>query len=246
MSSRICVVCGKEFESPTGTAKYCSSNCKEKARIERNRVDMVCPQCGKHFMGSPDHGAKFCSLACAAASTSITKMLTCIDCGKQFEFHGRTRKLRCDDCWRKHRSQQTMQYRKAKHPEVQIGVGSGHAQNPNMTPEERAKHAEHLANRRALYRKKVEEGKYSGTYTYRDILTGHDVCELCGYSAHQSAIVVHHKDMDRTNNKPENLAILCSNCHAVVHALLRKYMKQGDTDVTSYWDKVIQEYSTFN
>lgn len=246
MPVRTCVVCGKEFDSPSGTANYCSGRCKEKARVERNRIDMVCEHCGKHFLGSPDHGVRFCSVACASAHTCITKILTCVDCGKQFEFHGRTRKLRCEECWRKHRSKQTMKYRKNSHPEVQVGVGSGNNQNPNMSNEDAAKHEQRLARRRELYRKHVAEGKYASTHEYRHVLTGQDVCELCGYSAHQSAIVVHHKDMDRTNNAEDNLAIICSNCHAVVHAMIRGYIKQGDKDAKSYWSKVIKDINTFN
>lgn len=39
-------------------------------------------------------------------------------------------------------------------------------------------------------------------------------CELCGETM---KLHVHHKNSDRTNNKKENLAILCPKCHAMCH-----------------------------
>lgn len=40
-----------------------------------------------------------------------------------------------------------------------------------------------------------------------------DKCERCGTTEH---LMVHHKDRDRSNNKPENLMTLCFSCHDVV------------------------------
>jgi 5-methylcytosine-specific restriction endonuclease McrA len=42
-------------------------------------------------------------------------------------------------------------------------------------------------------------------------------CIRCGYDKHVEALEVHHKDRDRSNNAPENLEILCANCHRVEH-----------------------------
>ena len=41
-------------------------------------------------------------------------------------------------------------------------------------------------------------------------------CELCA-TVDERVIVVHHKDKNRTNNKLDNLAWLCRNCHYIVH-----------------------------
>lgn len=43
------------------------------------------------------------------------------------------------------------------------------------------------------------------------------VCERCNYDENIAAIVVHHKDRDRSNNSLENLEVLCANCHAIEH-----------------------------
>ncbi len=41
-------------------------------------------------------------------------------------------------------------------------------------------------------------------------------CNTCGIDDF-SILVVHHKDIDRTNNKIDNLEILCANCHYRFH-----------------------------
>lgn len=39
-------------------------------------------------------------------------------------------------------------------------------------------------------------------------------CETCGTS---EGLHVHHRDRDRTNNDPANLATLCGSCHLKLH-----------------------------
>ena len=41
-------------------------------------------------------------------------------------------------------------------------------------------------------------------------------CSICGFSD-EGALEVHHIDMDRKNNEIDNLIILCSNHHSLVH-----------------------------
>lgn len=56
-----------------------------------------------------------------------------------------------------------------------------------------------------------------GIGTYRKVKP-RKKCELC--PAKQN-LVVHHKDEDRYNNKPENLQVLCRSCHVKVHDFKR-------------------------
>lgn len=59
-------------------------------------------------------------------------------------------------------------------------------------------------------------GRANGMYTYRNYIST-DRCNRCGFSDRR-AIVVHHKDRNRRNNKPENLEALCCNCHSIEHS----------------------------
>lgn len=42
-------------------------------------------------------------------------------------------------------------------------------------------------------------------------------CADCGYDEFPEILQVHHIDEDRSNNKPENLVVLCPNHHALRH-----------------------------
>lgn len=42
-------------------------------------------------------------------------------------------------------------------------------------------------------------------------------CNRCGYDEHTGILKVHHRDRNRHNNNPENLEILCPNCHDLEH-----------------------------
>lgn len=42
-------------------------------------------------------------------------------------------------------------------------------------------------------------------------------CGRCGFDAIPDILVVHHHDHNRSNNKPDNLEVLCPNCHAIEH-----------------------------
>jgi len=45
-------------------------------------------------------------------------------------------------------------------------------------------------------------------------------CSKCGYKAHpkdRCNILVHHKDSNPSNNHPDNLEVICDNCHAKIH-----------------------------
>lgn len=41
-------------------------------------------------------------------------------------------------------------------------------------------------------------------------------CQLCGFDK-EAALVVHHKDQNRSNNEISNLQVLCANCHYLIH-----------------------------
>lgn len=238
-----CAFCGKTFEAKTKAAKYCSATCKESARIKRNRVEMTCLHCGRKFMGSPDWGTKYCSTSCALAHGRVERKFKCVDCGVEFVAYGRRHRLRCDACWKKHRSDTNMALRGRKNDSVQVGIGSGHNQHINHDVYANDKHQEALAKRRAAYKTKVEAGEYSASYAYRRILTGDDKCALCGYTEHQSILVVHHKNMNRSDNSRDNLVVLCPNCHALIHAGMRLLIKRGVFSI-DIWEDALKVINT--
>jgi hypothetical protein len=45
-------------------------------------------------------------------------------------------------------------------------------------------------------------------------------CESCGYNKYE-ILHIHHKDRDRSNNKFENLELVCPNCHYEKHHIER-------------------------
>lgn len=42
-------------------------------------------------------------------------------------------------------------------------------------------------------------------------------CVRCNYAENEKALIVHHKNRDRTDVSLPNLEILCANCHAIEH-----------------------------
>jgi len=48
-------------------------------------------------------------------------------------------------------------------------------------------------------------------------------CERCGYSKKQ-ILHVHHKDRNHSNNNPQNLELICPNCHYEEHYLEKSWL----------------------
>jgi hypothetical protein len=48
----------------------------------------------------------------------------------------------------------------------------------------------------------------------------------CFFCQKKEKLIVHHLDFNHTNNNPENLVVLCTNCHRRFHQLLSKSRRQ--------------------
>lgn len=240
---KVCQICGVQFQAKTSKAKYCSSKCKGRASyLNQQEHQVICQYCGKSFKTRNRNKVKYCSVSCGlkATTSSIQKQLTCQVCGKHFMFKGRTRKKRCQQCSRKQSVKATMLSKKKRFPQTKIGVGSGRAQNTN-TPRNQHK----LLVRRLNYQE--SKNRQIGTAKYRNlVITGSDKCQLCGFSEYQEALVVHHKDMDRTNNSLQNLTILCSNCHMHVHKLIRDSEAVTGQDIVKIFQSLQAEVKERN
>jgi hypothetical protein len=59
----------------------------------------------------------------------------------------------------------------------------------------------------------------TGEGTYREIARRHYPlkCNRCGYDEYVGILKVHHRDRNRSNSDPNNLEILCPNCHDLDH-----------------------------
>lgn len=59
----------------------------------------------------------------------------------------------------------------------------------------------------------------AGQTVYRQLLKRcgrPEQCNRCGIKD-KRVLVVHHRDSNKRNNRPENLQWLCRNCHCIVH-----------------------------
>ena len=79
---KTCLHCGIEYKSATSRSKYCSRNCKEKAKQKRQytptshiHVDQTCENCGKICHRKQLN--KVCSRTCRTALNAEARKLKC-------------------------------------------------------------------------------------------------------------------------------------------------------------------------
>jgi 5-methylcytosine-specific restriction endonuclease McrA len=65
-----------------------------------------------------------------------------------------------------------------------------------------------------MYPSHYGKGKNYRAQAFREF---ENKCNKCGYSEYPQILQVHHKDLNRKNNKISNLEILCPNCHIKFH-----------------------------
>lgn len=63
------------------------------------------------------------------------------------------------------------------------------------------------------------DGVHRGVYNPKALREKAAQYYRCGYDLFVGILQVHHKDRDRSNNRPENLEVLCPNCHMADHFL---------------------------
>jgi len=54
------------------------------------------------------------------------------------------------------------------------------------------------------------------------------LCALCQQKIEEDKMVAHHKDGDRTNNHPNNIAIFCRKCHSLIHRMRQTTFKKSN------------------
>lgn len=124
------------------------------------------------------------------------KDFICKRCGAPFQKAAK-KAYYCEDCRKKVRSEQVMRSRKKRFPETAIGVGSG-------------------GNQRGRNNHNFKDGLSHYKDNYNRLHPEDNCCAICGSTR---CLVVHHVDMNRKNNHPDNLVKICRSCHAQVHRL---------------------------
>ncbi len=97
--TKLCLYCGKQFyfhawQIKRGKGKYCSRACHQKHRVDRdNRINKVCPTCGKGFNVLPSNPKTVCSHGCANQDQKTVRgrshplwkriEVACSTCGKK-------------------------------------------------------------------------------------------------------------------------------------------------------------------
>ena len=136
-----------------------------------------------------------------------TKEITCQDCGLVFKHVGRGWCLRCVACRRKKSTARSRAHSikagKIKNP----GVGSGGAQAGEANAM--------WKGGVAAYRRYGKEGKPLE-------------CENCGVPLTKKTWCVHHINEDQSDNRRENLRLVCRKCHQMIeHGELRVRDSKG-------------------
>lgn len=190
---------------------------------------MTCTHCGKKFVITNHSAQRYCSQACWYASAEFKAInlgskrydavpdTACQHCGVVFHPANRQRKFCSRECWRAYKTQ-------AISACATCGKGKSWARRHTQTCSRECG----LTLRRRSYmrgsiirRTGASISRVKG-YATTMVRIGKLVCERCGFDV-VAALVVHHRDRDRSNNLGDNLETLCANCHAIEH-------RDGKTD----------------
>ena len=135
----------------------------------------------------------------------MIKTFICKRCGKEFTKETRSYAYYCPECYKLNRKEKA--YKRAvetgriKKP----GVGSGGNQ--------------YGANNHMWT-------NYKGEYSYRNLIKELKHCEMCGATTN---LCRHHINFIRSDNRFENLVVVCRKCHTKLHRLKINYTSRIKT-----------------
>ena len=200
---------------------------KTKSLLLENNIDWVewknskkqnegiCPNCGKVFL-KKDKRKKFCCSSCAASFNNKGRKHTI----ETREKISHTMQSRSSDF--------SGIYKELKYAESG-GLCKYCGKQLNDSRSLFCDNSCYSKFNREEYIKRWKEGKesgLSGKYEIKQCIREYLLenrnytCEICGCNmvnpyTHKTILQIHHKDGDCTNNKPNNLMVLCPNCHAM-------------------------------
>ena len=148
-------------------------------------ANKVCECCGKPLTG---YQKKFCSSSCAAKVNNVKRYIPrfCTGCGKELPKGNRSQEFCSKSC------------------------------HQNYLYEQRVKQ---WLNGEITGNQKLS-GHYSTIVRRYLINKYNNSCQLCGWNKINPStglvpLEIHHIDGDFTNNRPENVQLLCPNCHSL-------------------------------
>lgn len=213
-----CKKCGSPFIRPYASSKYCSSSCSNRGyrtTIRRGEKG-ICLFCEKPFrVWHNTQKQKFCSLSCWMKYARTHKIVgdqprkrievICDGCGQKFgrpPCWWKKNKVRfcCNACKGRWQARQLVQ--------VECVVCSKKFVT-NVCNRTRVKYCSHFCQRKANPKKRNSRK----ARRVADLTE----CQKCGYKEHPEILQAHHKNKDRTDDTPENIIVLCPNCHALEH-----------------------------
>lgn len=216
-----CPECGKIFQ-PTKTKKqFCSQRCaaitaaKKMAINKKTGQNITCKTCGKEIyvplalLGRKTH----CSKECMHKDSHLfefnkTKrngfIKQCLVCGKDFyvPLARKNAKYCSDEC----RIKRLNVTEKKKC----IVCGKNFA-----TTYHNKKYCSRECGRRG---QKFLPRKDRRRENQR-LVAFMSACQKCGYKEYLCILGVHHIDKNPHNNEPDNLIVLCPNCHSIEHSV---------------------------
>ena len=218
ITSKICVKCGAAIPLGSRAAKYCSTKCANRGNRKLKSKKLPCYQCGKLVMVIPARFKtfKYCSRRCGALAQRVQVKANCKICGKAFT-HISARVNKAKYCSR-------ACYYKSETGSVKLPCavcGKLVMRSPSRV-KSGMRPCCSLKCRGLLNRKKNPKNSDS-IRRFKKLRGELTTCVRCGYAEHPEILVIHHKNRDRTNNKPRNIEVLCPNCHAVEHYVIKKY-----------------------
>jgi hypothetical protein len=177
----------------------------------RTGKEISCAHCGSMFYVPKNRfdSAKYCSLSCKWEAEVTRKTKACEQCGTQFTYvanRGKTAKYCSNSCKGK-----AYQNRNGSVECTCANCGKTFKTSPSKPRIFCSAECRGIGHRTDKFATNVGVRK---ALARRGLITK---CEKCGYSEHPEILGVHHINHDHSDNRIENLIVLCPNCHSLEH-----------------------------
>lgn len=217
MKDHNCLVCGTRYKPKRMTSRFCSRKCalsltRGTPRRKRSGVTVCCLQCGKsiYVPQCRKKTVKYCSRKCQwkFRDRHFRSEIVCIICGSKFSV------IKCREKTARYCSRKC--YGRSLHNRGTVAKNCPQCGNQFFSsPSQNRKFCS--VSCRGLGKRKIAT-KYPSAARKKLKTNGLiSFCAQCGYDRCPDILEIHHIDHDPSNNSPENLAVVCPNCHTEYH-----------------------------